>query len=378
LSSFQDYITTLNSGTYKQKIKLELLRSDETVQKEITSSLANTTGNLSIQRANGLRRNCNFNIINLDGTYIPNIDNYFWVRQKFQLYLGLELSDGTDYWISQGIFILNDPLVSSNRSESYISINATDKFGILTETGGELSEIYQIPVGTNVIDAINSILVLINDPKEPIIDVSLVGETVPYTMIYQASDKIGQILIDLAQLYSCSIYYNNFGQLVVEKDIDDEIKPSIWDFTTEQFLYRGATNKYKFSEVFNSVLVVGANINGSIYSYKAQDLNLLSNTSIPNLGFERIYRYESDTLDSLQKVTDLANYILKRKIAIQNEVQINSIPMYHLDVDQIITLTDTNLDLSRERFLVNSLDIPLKTGSEISINCVKSKEIPFI
>lgn len=377
--SFQDYILALQSGDYIQKIKIELLNPDETPREEITSLIINTNGNLNVQRANGTRRTVVFDIMNLDNTYIPNPDN-FYIHQKFIVYLGLELPDGTDYWITQGVFILNDPITSSLFSESLITINGIDKFGLIDGSlGGELGYVYQIPLGTDVSQAIRDTLALSNDPQVPIIDTFLIGKTVPYTMIYQPSDNLGKILVDLAQLYSCSIYYNTIGQLVIERDIDDSIKPSIWDYSVDEFAYQGSKNTYKWSEMYNSVLVVGSNISGTSVSYKTQNLNLLSPTSIPNLNnWERIFYYQSDTLSTIQQCDDLSAYILKRKTAQQNEIQITSVPIYHLDADNICTITDPKLGLNQERFLINNFSLQLNVGGQLTVNVVKSKEIPFI
>jgi len=379
MPSFQDYIDTLNSGTYKQKIKLQLLRSeDESIREEIISIIENSSGSVNIQRTNGIRRTCDITLFNLDGKYVPNINN-FWIRQKFQLWIGLEMTDGSDYYFPQGLYVVDDPSVTSNFSDSKIIIHGVDKYGLLSQIGGQLEATYIIPLGTNIITSINNTIALMNDPKQPIIDTSLVSLTTPYTMTYETGQNIGDILIDLSQLFSCSIYYDALGQLTVERDIEDDIKPSQWDFSdNNQFVYQGSVNKYKWSEMYNAVKVTSSNINGQTYYYTAKDMNLASPTSIPTVGFERIFPYSSDKLSTLQQVTDLANYILKRKIALQNEIQINSIPMYHLDCDSILTLTDNHMKLSKERLLINSLSIPLNTGGQMTINCVKSKEIPFI
>ena len=374
--TFQDYLDTLQSGTYVQKIKIVLLREDETPREEITILIGNSGGTLSVNRANGVRRTVNLNIMNLDNTYIPNPES-FWVHQKFMLYLCLEIN-GEDYWLPQGVFVLDDPSVSSNFSESLISIKGVDKFGMLNQIGGELGYTYIINTDTDIISAITDTLALSNDPKTPIIDSYLIGFTTPYTMTYEPSSKIGDVLIDLAQLYSCSIYFNEVGQLVVERDAEDDIKSSLWDFTTNDFTYLGAVNTYKWSDLFNAVRVVGSNINGSDVSYKATNENLSSSTSVPNLGFERIYYYYSDTLDTEQKCQDLAEYILRRKTAVQNEVQINSIAMYHLNPDEIITLTDNNLGLTKERYIINDFNLQLQIGGQLTISTVKSKEIPYV
>jgi len=377
MPSYQDYINTLLLGTYIPKIKIELLRDDETTKEEITSLISNTNGNLSVKRNNGIRRSVNFDIINLDNKYLPNIETFF-VRQKFKLYLGLELPDKTDYFLPQGIYVIEDPSATSNYSESLISIQASDKFSLLSSIGGELVNTYIINIGTKISTAIMAVLSLSGDPKTPIIDSSVAYLTTPYTMTFEAGSSLGDIIVELSQLYACSCYYNENGQLVISKDIDDGIKSSLWDYNTSEFAYLGGTNQFKWSDLYNSVMVQGLNIDGVAVSYKAINNSLLSPTSVNNLRFERTFFHQSDTLSTEQQCIDLANYILKRKTAVQNTVQINSIKMYHLNPDEIITLTDEKLGLNKERFIIDSFSLSLNTSGTLSLNVVKSKEIPFI
>jgi len=377
MPSYDSYISALKSGIYKQKIKIELLRDDETPREEITSLIANTSGALSVKRANGIRRSLNFEILNIDNQYIPNI-NTFYIRQKCKVYLGIELADGTDYFLPQGIYVIEDPSVSSNFSESFIKIQASDKFSLLSSIGGELSYTYIINNGTDISTAIKAVLSLSGDPKQPIIDASLVGLNTVYTMTYEAGNKLGDILIDLAQMYACSCYYNELGQLVISKDVDDTTKSSLWDFNTSEFSYMGGTNQFKWSELYTSIRVVGSNVSGPTVSYKATNTNLLSPTSVNSLGFDRTFYYSKDTISTLQQATDLANYILKRKTAVQNSVQVNSIAMFHLNPDELITITDEKLGLNEERFLIDDYSLSLSTGGTLSINVIKSKELPFI
>jgi hypothetical protein len=375
--TFDDYINALLSGTYKRKIKIDLLRPDETVREEITALIANTNGSLSVKRNNGSRRSVNFDIINLDNTYIPN-ENNFYIRQKFRLNLGLEINN-EDFFLPQGVFVLDDPSVSSAFSSSLISINGVDKFSLIDGSlGGEIGYVYIININTDISQAIKSVLELVGDTKPPLIDISLIGKTTPYTMTYQPNDTLGQILIDLAQLYSCSCFYNQDGQLEVVKDIDDNLKSSLWDFSPDQFVYQGATNQFRWSDLYTSVRVVGSNVNGVDVSHTATNNNLLSPTSVQNLEFDRIFYYQSDTLSTTQQCIDLSEYILKRKTAAQNSFQINSLAMYHLNVDEIVSLTDPKLGLNNERILINNFDLQLNNAGTLSINAVKSKEIPFI
>lgn len=378
MPSFQDYLKALTNSVYIQKIRIVLLRQDESYWDEITSIISSSSGSINCKRNNGVRRHCNFDLINLDNKYIPNPDS-LWLYQKIRVELALEMPDGNDFWISQGIFIISDPAVVSNFSESLIKVDASDKFCLLDGSqGGELSDCYSIPSGSDVSAEIKKILILANDPQEPLIDPSLVGVTTSYNMTYESGDTLGKIIVDLVQLCSGSVYYDTHGRLVIEKDHGDETKSSQWDYSTDNPTYLGATNQYLWSEVFNSCKVTSSNVNGSNVSYKTQNLNLLSPVSIPNLnGFERVFNYSSNILSTVEQCKNLSEYILKRKSAVQNLVKINSIPIYHLQVDNILTLTDPSLGLVKERLLLNDFSIPLEFGGVMYLNAVKTKEIAF-
>jgi len=379
MANFNDYINALESGTYTRKVKIELLRSDETVREEITTLISNTNGNLSIKRNNGVRRTCSFDIFNLDNKYIPNPEN-FYIHQKFRLSLCLEIPNKTDFFLPQGVYILDNPSVSSKFSNSLISINGVDKFSLLNgDLNGEIGYVYIINIDTDVSQAIKSVLELSGDPQPPLIDTSLVGLKTPYTMTYQPNDTLGKIITDLSQLYACSCFYNENGQLEISKDVDDDIKSPLWDFSTNSFVYQGGSNQFNWSDLYTSVRVVGSNIaSGVAVSHTVVNSNLLSPTSVQNLGFDRIFFYQTDTISTEQQCIDLSEYILKRKTAVQNSVQINSLGMFHLNSDAIITLTDSKLGLNKERFLINDINLQLNSNGTLSINAVKSKEIPFI
>jgi hypothetical protein len=49
----------------------------------------------------------------------------------------------------------------------------------------------------------------------------------------------------------------------------------------------------------------------------------------------------------------------------------------HLDVNNCIELNDDYYEFKNERFLIQSLDIPLSTGSQISIDAVNIRDLPF-
>lgn len=382
--SFNDYLSLVESGYYRQKIKIEVLRlEDLTVVNEIQSDLAQN-GSINIQRKNGQRRTASFTLINstitLNGKYVPNIDNEILPpRQPFKIYLGLADSLGEVYWIPQGVFVLQDPTLNSIFSESTVDINVCDLFGMYDGTvGGELVNTHIVPLGSNIFDVLKSLLAMNGYYISPLFQTSLLTEITPYTITKEAGATIGDIIIELSYLLSCNVFFNTEGQLEFYRDVDDNIKPSIYDFTTDKVQYMGANQTFNYSKLYNACLVIGSNINGTTYSYEAVNTNLQSSTSVNNLGFKRTYRHEDENIDSVAKCQLLAEFLLKRLISVQSEISITSIPIHYFDVDNIVTLTDiNNLNLDMKRLLITSLTIPLKIGDVMSIGCVDAVDLPY-
>ena len=69
--------------------------------------------------------------INQIAKYTPDIKNgIFPPRQPIKLWLGLADENGNEYLIPQGIFFLCDPTLTSNMSESIITLDMVDAFGL--------------------------------------------------------------------------------------------------------------------------------------------------------------------------------------------------------------------------------------------------------
>lgn len=367
--TFNDYIIALKSGKYQPIAKVEWLRSeDESVYSEFTADILD--GNLTVNKQNGVRRSVNITLKNTNATYIPNPDR-FWINQKFKLYLGLRIND-EDFLLPQGVFVLANPEVVSEFSRTVTSISGIDKFALLDgQLGGELDGIYQIPVGFNINNTIRSILILVKDRKTPVLQSTIIGT--PYTIIHEYGSTYGSIILELSGLLSRNCYYDADGHFIFEDDVLDITKGSQWDFTTEEFLYLGGRQEYNFVNIFNKILVIGDNINGDIATGVAINDNLLSDTRIQLIG-TRIKVIQDNIISTGALALNRAIYELRKYIAIHSSVKITSIPMYHLTADSVITLTDSSLNLNKERFVIQGFSLPLTIGGKMSITAVKAQE----
>jgi len=382
MATFLEYIDTIKDTNIRNpKVLVEFLRyEDETVIDSITGFVINDTGSINIQNKNGQRRSVSFDLSNITGKFTPSPDG-MWLRQKIKISLGLTVK-GEDFMLRQGVFVLEDPSIIDQLSDKRVSITASDKFSLADGSiGGETEGIYSIPVGTSVSEAVRSILKpsdlpqweVFYDPIDPIIDTQFDLELTPYTIEISTGDNVGNALLELANMVSANVYYNNNGQLVFEKDVEDSIKGSQFDFEGGEFTgynFMGSTGKQKNSEVYNAVLVVGANINGDIFSAYVENNNLLSDTSIPNVGWKRVKYIPDPNIYSDALALERAIYELRRLVNLQSERLITCVPIYHLDVDGIITLT-TN-QVNRERYVIDSIGLPIGTSGSMSLNVSKS------
>jgi len=379
MASFQGYLDILNTNTRRPQIKIELLREeDETVYSEITADIMNSSGEIAVQRQNGVRQSIDLTLINIEGDYLPDFDNGIWWRNKFKASLGYTESDDSIFWHPMGVYCLENPIATSNYSEKTLQIHGIDKFSVMDGSlGGETDYTYIVPVGTNIYTAIQAVLTLVGDKKAPILDVVYKDEVTPYTIEIEIGGIISDVLIKLAEMVSAFVYYNSEGHLVFAKDDDDSEKASLYDFTTDEYNYMGANRTYKFNELYNAALVIGDNINGEIFDAKVQNNNLLSDVSIPNVGFERVKVINDANIYSDALAIERAKYELKLATALQSSISITCVSMFHLEVDSVITINDSSIGLLGARYLINGFRIPLNIGGSMSLDIVDVKEFEF-
>lgn len=373
MANFQDYLNELAKTVRKSIVKIELLRTDESPLYTIDLSELRTDGSLNVNKKNGLRRSVSFTLDNTTKKFFPSLDSNIWVNQKIKLYMGL-LINGEEYLLPQGVFVLDDPTVTSDGA---VQISAVDKWSKLDGSlGGFLSNIIIINAGTNLRTALKTIMSLTGDVKDIIVDNSLATLTLPYQLIHEEGSTYGSIIEELALAFSANCYYNEDGALVFEKDVSDATKGSIWTFTSEnsETNYQGGNTSHKFSNAFNYCLVLGDNINGAIARGVAQNNDLLSPTSIPNIGLKPMPPINDNIISTSPLAVERAKYELKRATVVLTESSISSVPLYHLDVDRVVEIYDDYLNFNGKRSVIDSYTIPLNNAS-MSLGLVDTFEI---
>lgn len=377
----EQYIEYLRGNFRTPIYRLELLRKeDESVRDVIEGAIVNNSGSIQIELDEGVRRTCDFTLANYDGAYNDFIEN-ITLGDKFRISLGYRIN-GVDKYFPQGVFVFDDPSIVSGRAVREIAISGTDKWSMLNgQSGGILEGTYTVEMGSTIGDLVRRTLHLniVNDPIEPLIDSTLENQKTTYDITKSAGDTISDVLLEVALNVSAYAYYDENGRFVM-KPIENDIHKAIaYSFSRNEYNYLEATKSYNLSEVYNSVVVIGDNIKNSETPivYEAINNDLSDPNSVPNTGLKKVKQITEYTkgIDTMEKAMERANYELKLCKNVGSSVEISCLALYHLDVDQAVILEDDRLNADGEKFIINSIELPIGVDVESSIELYKASEL---
>ena len=298
-----------------------------------------------------------------------------------------EVQEYDTYWFSQGVYILTNPTVLRENSKSIITLNGVDKFGVFgSETNYKETEgTYFIPMGTTIKNIIEDILNLDMgngcpiDVKKPIIDRSIENMTLPYDIKKSPETFFSDMLIELANVFACDIFYDVDGVLNFIKGNENQDKlqdPVLWEYSDKENQYYTPSLNLDFTNVYNVVKVIGNNPASEVYTTILKNQDLSSPTCVQNIG-EKIKYIESTFCYNEERTKDFAKYLLKKYSIIQSSISFQSNVIPHLDVNCLITITDEIFDYNNFKFVIQSLTIPLSSKTLMDIEATNTANIPY-
>lgn len=381
------YKSIVQAPIVKPTIRLTLLHENENFAEDITQYAQIDSGSLNINYQQGQRRSLSFVLDNSTGRFLPDI-NSLWINTKFKLELGLKFSEDDYVYNDAGVFVISNPEATRSGAQRTINIQCEDKFALLNGTlGGTLSNAYEVPAGSNIRESVQQILMRDNgngypiDSKPFIFDAAYQDNVTQYTLSKEAGGSWGDLLIDLANMIACDVWYGIDGNLIFRsgiRDISRLNQPTLWEYKDTEAEYLDNTITYNFTEVKNIVVVVASNTSdSSYYSGRAVNTNPQSPTRVSVIGNKLKYITDSNiSSDSL--ALDRAQYELVKASILANTISFNSSYMIHLDVNNCITLTDSYYGYFMDRFVIQSLSIPLGANSKIAVSCSNVRTLPYM
>lgn len=355
------------------RFKIEFLDHWERAHAEIVSDVSDDTHySININKEQGVRRTCTCTFIDRTGQYLPSVNSFFWYNKKFKLYTGVTDGDDT-YWFAQGVFITSN--ASSERH--LVTINGIDKYGFMDGTLNVrmMFETYKIEAQSKIGELIRETLMLEIgnglplDPIEPLIDGELEQAVTMAEIQLDPGRYIGDILSEISSMIGADIYYDVNGRLNVRRKFNDDVpfyyiyRGAWWHFVDVHENYIQPSVNYELDGV-NYIIVSTDNTEGEVYSYTAVNDNPDSPVAISKVGYRGdkdnpiTYIPIGDTTyvtDPTEKCRQYAEYLLFQKSCPSLAISFSAPMMPHLDVGEIITITDEFFGYSNTSFLVQSI-----------------------
>jgi len=357
-------------------------------------------GSISCNLQNGTRRTATVNLSNLDAAYDYNL-NMVWFGQEIAIDEGLVLSNGEDYYIQQGIFCVESPTETVEPGNRVAQYNLTDKWSMLDGTlFGYLEGTYEVKVNTNIFEPIQAILSLdrgngrkvdavppvfteyYNTKTQKLADGTTVKLTdSPYTLrVDGESGSYGDVVLGMAEMVNAWVGYDSAGALRLDPSQDDILdtdKPILWRFSMEEAQLLGAAYTVKNTEVYNDYIVIGEQLDdNSQPAGRATNLDPMSDTNVQTIG-RKTFRQSAAGYATKQQCEDRAVWELKRSAGLQKAVSISCTQMFHLEENNLVTVTRTDKPGSPvERHLIMGFERPLAGTGEMTITAVSVNDYP--
>lgn len=369
-----------------------------------TSQVSSTfiaDGDLRCNLQNGKRRIATVTLANPDGQYDYNVNNV-WFGTEIALDEGLILPDGTDYYIQQGIFVLESPVETVRPTEKTVTYNLIDKWANLDGTlFGHLEGSYEVSVGTNIFTPIKALLSQDRGNGIPVDNITPVfteyynsmtqrmpdGSTsymrnAPYDLrIDGDSGSIADVVLGLAGMVNAWVGYDQTGALRIDPSQDDILdtdKPILWQFSMDETTLLGAEYIVKNTEVFNDYIIVGEMLDD--YSQpggRATNNDPNSDTNVQSIGRKTI-RESAPGFSTTTQCKDLAVWKLKRATILQRAVTISCKQLFHIYENALCTIVRTDKPGNPvERHLITGFSRPLAGNKEMTISAVSVNDLPI-
>lgn len=369
-ATIQDYIDVLKSPVSERVLKLQILDDDYNIIQELSSDVID--GSIQLSSGSGARRSCNITFDNHSGIYTPDPDGLFWINSRIKVLTGYKVNN-EDFLFSRGIFLMGEPSVNSNFSEQIVDLQLYDLFSNLDGTlGGTLLNTYTIPQGTDLETAVRLVFQEAGESRPVIFQALDPSVQTSYTLTLESGNTYADILNRLSEMVSYVVYYDSNGFPRFEAPINDISNivnvGSVFDFTIDENLYLGAKRRLEFSKVRNTVKVYGMNVNGTIYQATSQDTNPSSSTRVALIG-EKTMVITDDLIPSNTLCQTRADYELQKSIQILESIDVECVPVDLVEAGtSVITISDSNMGVTNQRYIVNSVNFPLMNGSNMSMN----------
>lgn len=329
-----------------------------------------TGGSVSVSNSSLIRRTGGLSFV-LFEELLPKKESILWMTNKIRVYAGIEnmSSNSGITHFCLGTFYITEPQIEITSESRSISISLQDN--MMRWEQEQIENKIEIEAGTPLHTAITQVMNL-HGEFNTIVDFT--DLTVPYTLEYSEGTTVLEIITQLRDLYmDWECYYDIDGSFVFKKiNIQREDgEPTSWRFDNEGDLITTFNQSFTYKNVKNRVVVIGQMDEGTGLTPRSEAtiLNEDSPFHKDSIGVRSKVITEGN-YGTVEQCNSKARYELFKSSTFQEQIEINTLPIYYLDANDIIEVRN-HATKELEKYVVNSVGMGLSIDSLMTLNCHK-------
>lgn len=366
-------------NTRNAKIKVELLNFNFQTINSLEGKT--TSGSIEVDANADIRRTCNLSLVakDIDENMVVE-GGQLWLDKYIKVYQGIDdpRNNNETVWWNMGIFLINNPNTVYSAADHTISFEGLDLMAKLTgRRNGQLPAVATlVPAGSKIANVVKQTITQLGGFYKYIIEDE--GLEVPYDIKMDMGSTIYDLLVELRDLYSnWEMFFDVDGVFHWQKIPNGINEAVVINFNElKQPLIISDSIDINFEDVKNYIIVYGRLLDtGEQISAIASDTNADSPFCIPKIG-QINYIVDDERIYSNELAKDRANYELYLHARLNDSISLEIVPIPWLnDVNIKIAHTNEKIGIEGE-YLIQTLSIPLDTGSNMTITASKIYEEP--
>lgn len=376
----------VRSRQMRPRWRLFLLYPDDTIRYRFPDEDVVAGGSYSETYQTGQRRSISFSLYNETGKYSPGI-NSIWLDSRIRLDMGMEFPDGSVVWLRRGVYVVSSVTETTEVGKRSVSVSAADKWALFSGATGLLEDTYEIPPDSDLCAVLQSILLTNDeagyplDSQRPRIHHSFFGKKSEATISENAGSTYASLLQAIATQLSAEMFYDARGELVViplDETIGDDWKPVLFDYFRDNGDFGAISFSFDSSEIKNRVIVIGSTASGNYSRAVASNDNPSSPTSVGRIGVRTAPIISDSNITSDQLAKERAAYELRKVLLLKTKTSVEVAYNPLLTVNNLITVTLDRPEMTRQRFLLQSVSCSLDYGGSMSVSFSNINNLPFL
>lgn len=363
-----DMVRVSKQTIQERHVKIELLDTNENVLDEIQGNVL--SGNLNISDSS-IRRTINLSLALTDKSFLPSSTGKIGMNKRIRVYVGTrDLVAEEIVWINLGIFLLSEPNINYGMDTMELSIKCIDKMSLLdgTFSGYLKASGTKILANTPIFDAIKATVGMHGENKIIVNDVD--NMKIPYDLEFKTSNTIYDVIKTISELYmGYEFYYDINGYFIYQKIKDRKNDMAIYEFMNGELVVSESYKK-DWNNIRNSIVVWGRlNKDGIQVTSTLKNENSNHPYCVQNIG-ERIFTVDDTKLQTQEQSDMRCRYELDLHSNDMESVSLNGIPLYFLDVNNVISIINEELNV-KDKYIIKSISLPFETDGQMSIQANK-------